>query len=114
MIRFLLFFVCALFSQSVFAKENTISPEKAQKIINSEFLTPKVVKNTGGLKSDIDYITNNYSEGDLHKLILSREELERKVAKQLGETYVPYDRKVNVKNPSDIKRYFRARSNVIY
>lgn len=91
-----------------------ISPVQAKKIINEEFLTEEVVKTTAPLKKHVNYIAENYEERPLKELIKNAEEIERKVARKLEEDYVPYDRKINVKNPEQVKRFFRKRINVIY
>ena len=91
-----------------------ISPVQAQRIINEEFLTEEVAKTTAPLKKHVDYIAENYEERPLKELIKNAEEIERKVARKLDEDYVPYDRKINVKNPEQVKRFFRKRINVIY
>ena len=112
MFRFLLICSCLLVASTANAVE--IDPVQAQRLIDTEFLTPEVVENTKTLKHSIDYMAENYSENDLHKIILYREEAARKIAKKLDKQYVPYDRRIDVKKPDDVKRYFRSRVDTIY
>ncbi|MBP3546590.1 MAG: hypothetical protein J6K16_05620 [Alphaproteobacteria bacterium] len=102
------------FAQIEGAVPEEISPAQAQRIINEDFLTEEVVKTTAPLKKHIDYIAKNYEERPLRELIKNAEEIERKVAKKLEEDYVPYDRRIDVKNPEQVKRFFRKRISVIY
>ncbi len=91
-----------------------VSPMQAQRIINEEFLTEEVVKTTAPLKRHVDYIAKNYEERPLREMIKNAEEIERKVARKLDDEYVPYDRRIDVKKPEQVKRFFRKRINVIY
>ena len=113
--RFWLLFACCLFaSDSVYAQSSEMTPELAQKIINTEFLPPQAAENTKTLKQSVDYVAENDSEASLRKIILYREEAERKIADKLNKKYVPYDRRIDVKKPEQVKRYFRSRLDAIY
>ena len=106
-------------SPSAFAQLGGVIPDdmssaQAQRIINEDFLTKEVVETTAPLKKHIDYIAENYEERPLKELIKNAEEIERKVAKKLDEDYVQYDKRINVKNPEQVKRFFRKRISVIY
>lgn len=105
---------CAVISHSAYAQTKEISPAEAQMIINEEFLTDDVVKASSALKQHIDYIADNYQEAELRGIIRNTEEIERKTAKRLHRSYIPYDRRINVKKQQEVKRYFRKRLDAIY
>lgn len=106
--------VCMAISHSVFAQNKEMTPIEAQQLINEKFLTDDVVTVSASLKQHVDYIADNYEEGELRDIIRNAEEVERKIAKRLERTYEPYDRRINVKRPQDVKRYFRKRLDAIY
>ncbi len=106
--------VCLAMSHSAYAQTKEMSPAEAQMAINEKFLTDDVVKASSALKQHVDYIADNYKEDELRNIIRNTEEIERKTAKRLGHTYTPYDRRINVKKPQEVKRYFRKRLDAIY
>lgn len=101
-------------SHSAFAQNKEMTPAEAQQAINEKFLTDDVVKASSALKQHVDYIAVNYEESQLRDIIRNTEEVERKTAKRLGRVYQPYDRRINVKKPQEVKRYFRKRIDAIY
>lgn len=106
--------VCIVIPHSAFAQTKEMSPAEAQMAINEKFLTDDVVKASSTLKQHVDYIADNYKEAELRNIIRNTEEIERKTAKRLGKAYAPYDRRIDVKKPQEVKRYFRKRLNAIY
>lgn len=105
---------CLLISVPAFAVSSDMSPEQAQEAINKRFLTTETVEITKGLKKQTDYVAENYQEGELRRLILNMEKLARKTARKNNNEYIPYDRRIDVKNPQQVKRFFRNRINAIY
>ena len=101
-------------SGSAFAKYERLTPEQAQKIIDTRFLTPEQVKATAGLKTQIDYMAENYREAELRRVILNMEKLNREMAKRNNREYVPYNQRIDLKNPDQVKRFFRSRIDTIF
>lgn len=93
--------------------DEQIELEKARNTIKV-LVTDDVVRSSQPLNNNIDYIAGNYSEDELKSLIRNYEKITRKVAIKQGKEYVPYDRRIDVKNPEEVKRYLKRRSDIIF
>lgn len=96
------------------AQYEDLTPLQIQHIIDSDIMTDQVKEISAPLKNHIDYVVSNYPEGKLRKIIVNMEETEQKIAKQQGRQYIPYDRRINVKNPNQVQRFLRKRVNAVY
>ena len=113
--RFIVFLVTLLVAPAVAsAQEEEMSQAQIQRIIDREILTENVKEVSRPIKDHVDYMVNNYQRADMRKIILNMEESEQKIAKQQRRGYVPYDRRINMKNPNDIQRFLHKRVNTIY
>ena len=90
-----------------------MSLEQAQAELR-KYLTDDVVNASKPLNNTIDFMANNYSEQDLKALIKNFELVARKSAEKQGMEYVPYDRKIDINNPAQVKRFLKNRINIIF
>lgn len=93
--------------------ENDISAEEAKRQLK-EILTEDVVKAAEPLNKKIDYIARNYDENDLKLMIRNMEKTDREAAKMQGKDYIPYDRRIDVNDPEQVKRFLRKRIDIIF
>lgn len=113
--KFIVFIMALLVAPAIAsAQEEEMSQAQVQRIIDREFLTENVKQVSEPIRSHVDYMVNNYQRADMRKIILNMEESEQKIAKQQRRGYVPYDRRINMKNPNDIQRFLHKRVNTIY
>ncbi len=96
------------------AQEQDMTPAQIQRIIDREILTEEVKTVSAPIKQHIDYMVNNYQEADMRKIIINMEESEQKIAKQERRRYIPYDRRINIKDADSVQRFLRKRVNTIY
>ena len=94
--------------------QTEMTPEEAQRILREDFLTDDVVNATRPVNESLDFMARNYSEKELRNVIRNYELLERKRAAREEREYLPYDRKIDIKNPDEVKRYFKKRTNVVF
>lgn len=104
-----------LFSFPLHAQTTTAEDEAAadmQKL--QELRDEDTVKAAVPLNRKIDYIAGNYDENDLKLLIKNFEKTNRGTAQKQGKEYVPYDRRIDVNNPEEVKRFLRHRVDIIF
>ncbi|MBQ8677335.1 MAG: hypothetical protein IJ529_02560 [Alphaproteobacteria bacterium] len=104
----------SLISQTAAAQTSKMTPEEILAVVNRDFLTEDTIKATDSLRSQVNYVAENYEEAQLKRIIRNMEEMERKASRESETLYVPYDRRINVKKPDDVKRFFRKRIKTIY
>lgn len=107
------FAICLFFALPSHAEISEEEVERARQVIK-ENLTEDVVEASKPLNKSIDYITTNYSERQLKDLIRNSELIERKSSLKNGHEYIPYDRKINVNNPAEVKRFIKKRSKIVF
>lgn len=113
--KFIVFLVALLVTPVIAsAQEDEMSPAQIQRIIDREILTDNVKNVSEPIKNHVDYMVNNYQRADMRKIIVNMEESEQKISKQQRRSYVPYDRRINMRDPDDVQRFLRKRVNTIY
>lgn len=95
------------------ANSENMSKEEAV-IALKEYLTEDLVTASQPLNNDIDFVAKNYSEKELKALIKNYELITRKAAIREGNEYVPYDRRIDVDNPPEVKRFLKHRIDMIF
>ena len=99
--------------QAQYNEPSQMSERKARSTIEKT-LTEDVKNAAVPLNSKLDYIARNYDDSDLRALIKNYEKTNRKIAAHKGETYKPYDQRIDTQNPQKVKRYFRKRVDIIF
>jgi hypothetical protein len=78
------------------------------------YVTDDVEKASQPLKKSINFIAGNYSESELKALIKNYEMAARKSAYKQGKPYIPYDKRIDVNKPSEVKRFLKKRADIIF
>lgn len=106
-----LLFASPLCAQTTTAAEDELAADM-QRL--HELRDEDTVKAAVPLNRKIDYIAGNYDENDLKLLIKNFEKTNRGTAQKQGKEYVPYDRRIDVNNPEEVKRFLRRRVDIIF
>jgi len=93
--------------------EKEMTPEEIQQQLD-ELFPEEDRKAAEPLNKKIDFIAKNYDKNDLKLIIRNFEKVNRETAKRQEKDYIPYDRRIDVNAPDQVKRFLRRRIDIIF